>query len=156
MKTLCLYYSRTNLTKSAMEELAKILDADLMEYTDGKDRKGFWGYIGACIDSMKKTLPKVTIQGSPDFGSYDRVLIGMPVWVEGPSIVGRALIKQYGQALPGDVYYVVTHMAENDYLKKIKAMDSLLGRPPKGQVSLRPKDNDYLGEIRAFGNELMR
>ncbi len=46
MKTLCLYYSRTNLTKEVMESMAQVLDADLAEYTDGKDRSGFLGYVG--------------------------------------------------------------------------------------------------------------
>ena len=38
MKTLCLYYTRTNTTKTAMEHLAKLLGADLAEYTDGKEQ----------------------------------------------------------------------------------------------------------------------
>ncbi len=43
MKTLCLYYSRTGNTRSVMERMAKMLDADLFEYTDGKDRSGVKG-----------------------------------------------------------------------------------------------------------------
>jgi len=38
MKTLCLYYTRTNTTKADMEHLAKLIGADLAEYTDGKDK----------------------------------------------------------------------------------------------------------------------
>ena len=63
MKTLCLYYTRTNITKTAMEHLAKLLEADLAEYTDGKDRSGVTGYIGACFASMKKSYPAITIKG---------------------------------------------------------------------------------------------
>ena len=154
MKTLCLYYSRTGLTKKAMEQLAKITGADLYEYTDGKDRRGVRGYAGACVAAMKKSLPKVTIKGKPDLSSYDRVVIGMPVWAESPCVIGRALIKQYSDKLSGDVYYVVTHMAKTDYMDKIKAMDELLGRPSKGQLSLRTKDNDYLKEVREFAEKL--
>ena len=61
MKTLCLYYTRTNTTKAAMEHLAKLLDADIAEYTDGKDRSGALGYVGACFASMKKTFPEIQI-----------------------------------------------------------------------------------------------
>ncbi len=150
MRTLCLYYSRTGLTKKAMEQLAKQMDADLFEYTDGKDRAGVLGYIGACIDSFRRTLPKVTIQGSPDLGAYDRVFVGMPVWAEGPSVVGRALLSQCGPDLPKDVFYVVTHMAKADYQKKIKALDTLLGRPSKGMCSLQTKDHDYLAQLQMF------
>ena len=136
MKTLCLYYTRTNTTKKAMEHLAQILDADLAEYTDGKDRSGVMGYIGACFVSAKKT--KAT----------------MPVWVEGPCAIGRAFISQYKDSLKGDVYYAVTHMGKGTYEEKIKAMDELLGRPSAGQVSMQTKDHDYLKDVEDFAKKL--
>ena len=154
MKTLCLYYSRTNTTKAAMERLAELLDADLGEYTDGKDRSGVKGYIGACFASMKKTFPKITIKEELDLSSYDRVIIGMPVWVEGPCVIGRAFINQYRDSLPEEVYYAVTHMGKSGYESKIKALDELLGRPSAGQISLQTKDYDYLKDIEGFANML--
>ena len=152
MKTLCLYYTRTNTTKAAMEKLAKLLDADLAEYTDGKDRSGVMGYIGACFVSAKKT--RVTIKGNVDLASYDRVIIGMPVWVEGPCAIGRAFISQYKDSLKGEVYYAVTHMGKGTYEEKIKAMDQLLGRPSCGQISTQTKEHDYLKDIEAFAENL--
>ena len=66
MKTLCLYYTRTNTTKTAMEQLAKLLDADLAEYTDGKDRSGILGYIGACFCIRKESgIPNQYQRGYP-------------------------------------------------------------------------------------------
>ena len=152
MKTLCLYYTRTNTTKEAMKHLAEILDADVAEYTDGKDRSGTLGYIGACFVSAKKT--KVTIKEEIDLSSYDRVVIGMPVWVEGPCAIGRAFICQYKDSLKGEVYYVVTHMGKGGYEEKIKAMDELLGRPSAGQLSTQTRDHDYLKDIEAFAENL--
>ena len=60
MKTLCLYYTRTNTTKAAMEHLARLLDADLAEYTDGKDISIMTGtddilisaLVGGCAGSL--------------------------------------------------------------------------------------------------------
>ena len=152
MKTLCLYYTRTNTTKAAMEKLAQLLDADLAEYTDGKDRSGVMGYIGACFVSAKKT--KVSMKGDMDLSSYDRVIIGMPIWVEGPCAIGRAFISQYKDSLKGDVYYAVTHMGKGTYEEKIKAMDELLGRPSAGQISMQTKEHDYLKDIEAFAAKL--
>ena len=154
MKTLCLYYTRTNTTKAAMEHLAKLLDADIARYSDGKDRSGALGYVGACFASLKKNFPKITIEGDIALGNYDRVLIGMPVWVEGPCAVGKALIKQYADSLPGDVYYVVTQMGPSDYSSRIKKLDDLLGRPAAGQVSLKTKDNDFLKDAEIFAKTL--
>ena len=50
MKTLCLYYSRTNLTRVIMNRIAMLTDADVYEYTDGVDRSGIMGYLRSCID----------------------------------------------------------------------------------------------------------
>lgn len=154
MKTLCLFYTRTDKTKEVMESIAKITGADLAEYTDGKDRSGIFGYIGACFATVNRTLPKLRIKGDVNLKAYDRVIIGMPVWVEGPCAIGRAFIKKYRDELPADVYYVVTHMADNDYMNKIKAMDTLLGRPSSGQFSVKTKDNDYIKESAEYANTL--
>ena len=150
MKTLCLYYTRTNLTKAAMEHLAKLLDADIALYSDGKDRSGALGYVGACFASLKKNFPKITIEGNICLGDYDRVIIGMPIWVEGPCVVGKALIAQYKNSLPKDIYYVVTQMGPSDYSSRIKKLDDLLGRPSVGQISLKTKEHDFLKDVEAF------
>ena len=154
MKTLCLYYTRTNNTKIAMEHLAKLLGADLAEYTDGKDRSGVTGYIGACFASMKKSYPAITIKGNIQVEDYDRVVVGMPVWVEGPSVMGKALIAQYKDRLPQDIYYVVTHMAPSGYDEKIQAMDKILGRPSAGYATMQTKKHDFLKDIEDFAKTL--
>ena len=74
MKTLCLYYTRTNTTKAAMEHLAKLLGADLAEYTDGKDRSGIFGYLSACVASQKKAASQISIKGNIKPEDYDRVI----------------------------------------------------------------------------------
>ena len=156
MRTLCLYYTRTNTTKEIMENIAKIIGADVAEYTDGKDRSGFLGYVGACFATVNNTVSKISIKGGINVKDYDRVIIGMPVWADGPCAIGRALIKKYSSLMPSEVYYVVTHMGDkNDYMAKIKAMDKLLGRPSAGQVSIRTKENDYIRESTAFAETLV-
>ena len=156
MRTLCLYYTRTNTTKEIMENIAKIIGADVAEYTDGKDRSGFLGYVGACFATVNNTISKVSIKGEINLKEYDRVIIGMPVWVEGPCAIGRALIKKHSSVMPSEVYYVVTHMGDrHDYTAKIKAMDKLLGRPSAGQVSIRTKENDYIKESTEFAKTLV-
>ena len=139
-----------------MENIARIIGADVAEYTDGKDRSGFLGYVGACFATVNNTISKVSVKGEINLNEYDRVLIGMPVWVEGPCAIGRTLIKKYSSVMPSEVYYVVTHMGDrHDYAVKIKAMDQLLGRPSAGQVSIRTKENDYIKDSAAFAESLI-
>lgn len=152
-KTLCLYYSRTDSTKAAMVRIADILEADIAEYTDGKNRSGALGYLGCCFASLKKFID-VSIKGDPDLKQYDRAVIGMPVWAEGPCIIGKSFLKKYGADLPKEVWYVVTQMGTSDYTKKIYALDDFIGRPAEGHLSLRTKDNDYMAEAEAFAERL--
>ena len=154
MKTLCLYYTRTNTTKAAMEHLAKLLDADVAEYTDGKDRSGILGYIGACFVSKKKVVSKIRIKEDIHLEEYNRVIIGMPIWAEGPCAIGRGFIEKYKSELPKDVYYVVTHMGKGGYETKIKAMDEILGRSSAGQISIRTKGHEYLKDIETFAEQM--
>lgn len=137
-----------------METIARNIGADIAEYTDGKDRKGFLGYIGACFVTVNTSLTKVFIKGDIKLKEYDRVIVGMPVWVEGPCAIGRALIKKYCDEMPSDVFFVCTHMGTNDYMPKIRAMDSLLGRPSSGQFSVRTKDTDYVKESADFASTI--
>ena len=137
-----------------MEHFAKLLDADLAEYTDGKDRSGILGYIGACFVSKEKAASQISIKGNIRLEDYDRVIIGMPTWVEGPCAIGRGFIAKYKAKLPKDVYYAVTHMSKNGYEEKIKAMDEILGRPSAGQISLYTKGHDYMKDIEAFAKQM--
>ena len=155
MKTLCVYYTRTNKTKEVAESIARAIGADLAEDTDGKKRSGLLGYIGACFVTVKRAASKVALKDGVDLKSYDRIIIGMPVWVEGPCAIGRAFIKKYRDSLPDNVYYAVTHMGDNDYMSKIKAMDSLLGRPSSGQLSVKTKDNDYVKQSADYAKTLL-
>ena len=68
--------------------------------------------------------------------------------------MGKALLSQYKDSLPKDVYYVVTQMGGADYASRIKKLDEILGRSSAGQVSLKTKDNDFLKDAEAFAKTL--
>ena len=154
MKTVCLYYSRTGRTESIMKKMADMLDADLFEYTDGKDRSGAKGYIGSCIDSYRK-LPEVKIfGGEPDWDKYSRVIVAMPVWAEAPCVVGKAFLKQYSSRFRGELHLVVTHMSKADYGKSIAKAYGYSSVRPESYLSLQTKNHDCGVEIRDFVRKL--
>ena len=154
MKTLCLYYSRSNLTRVIMRRIAMLTDADMYEYTDGIDRSGIRGYLRSCIDSYRE-LPEVHIIGDePDWGAYDRVIVGMPVWAEAPCVVGKAFLQQYSSKFCGDLYLVVTHMAGTDYDKAIRKVYEYCAYDPKGYLSVQTKNHDPEREIQRFVRSL--
>ena len=150
MKTLCLYYSRTNLTRFVINRIAMLTDADVYEYTDGVDRSGIMGYLRSCIDAYRKPPVVRIVGGEPDWAAYDRVVVGMPVWAEAPCIIGKAFLQQYSSKFHCDLYLVVTHMASVDYAKKIRKLYDDCAVKPKGYLSVQTKKHDPDKEIRNF------
>ena len=150
MKTICLYYSRSNLTRSIARRLSELLGADLFEYTDGVNRRGVLGYLRSCVDSFRKPPAVYVIGNEPDWEKYDRVIVAMPVWAEKPCVVGQAFLQQFSAKFRGDLYLVVTHMAENDYEKAIRKVYRCCVKEPAGHLSLQTKDHDPGAEIEEF------
>lgn len=156
MKTLCLYYSRTNLTRVITNRIAMLTDADVYEYTDGIDRSGIKGYIKSCFDSFK-ALPEVhIIGGEPDWDAYDRVIVAMPTWAESPCIVGKAFLEQFSEKFHGDLYLVVTHMANTDYDGAIRKVYDCSAVTPKAHFSVQTKNHDPEKEIQCFVRSMER
>lgn len=79
MKTLIVYYSRTQVTKKIAELIQKELKCDIEEITDDGKYNGKLGYIkGGMNASMGRTSDINPVSKNPS--DYDLVIIGTPVW----------------------------------------------------------------------------
>ena len=79
MKTLIVYYSRTNVTKEIANKIQKELDCDIEEITDGGKYKGKLGFMkGGMNATMGRASDIDPISKNPS--DYDLVIIGTPVW----------------------------------------------------------------------------
>lgn len=79
MKTLIVYFTRTNTTKIVAKEIGKKINATVEEIKDGKNWSGVTGFLKAGRAAMKKSLT----DNSPianRIEEYDMVVIGSPVW----------------------------------------------------------------------------
>lgn len=80
MKTAVIYYSKAGTTKKIAEKIASIFDADLYFV---EPEKAYGNYISAVIrvagEKISKKNPALKTEVA-DFGSYDTVFIGFPVW----------------------------------------------------------------------------
>ena len=155
MKTLIVYATRTGMTRRAAEILAEALNADTVMITDGKDRRGFFGFCAAAVAGLRKTLPSLLPVGFPaPLGSYDRVVVCTPVWSENVCPLARAFLTAYREQLPPTVCYLVTHMAPAPYDKPIAALDSLTGKPATAVLSVQTKNHDWEADVRAYAKSL--
>ena len=78
-KILIIYYSRTGKSKIISETLQKMINADLMQIKDKKDRSGTWGFISSAYDSFFERESEIE-PAHPDLSLYSSVVVVSPVW----------------------------------------------------------------------------
>ena len=89
---LIVYYSRSGRTRLLAEKLAALLDADLAEIKERKDRRGALGFIGAaCTNILRRP---VELTDAPPLGDHRTVILGTPVWTFGLSAPVRRYVRQ--------------------------------------------------------------
>jgi flavodoxin len=84
MKTIILFYSRTEKTAAVVKTLSKEISADTIEITDLKERSGVLNYMNAIMDAIREN--KTDIQPSTvNLNDYGLVYIGTPTWAGKPA-----------------------------------------------------------------------
>jgi hypothetical protein len=78
-KILIIYYSRTGKSKIISETLQKMINADLLEIKDKKDRSGTWGFISSAYDSFFDRESEIE-PAHPDLSPYSSVVVVSPIW----------------------------------------------------------------------------
>ena len=101
MKTAIVYYSMSGNTKQTAETIAKEIGADLIridpvkEYPDKGAHKFLWGGMKAVMGDKPKLQPYVFD------GSYERIIIGTPVWASSFSPPIRSFVAENQSKLSG-------------------------------------------------------
>lgn len=79
MKSLVVYYSRTNITEKLAEDIAGKIDADLEEIKPKVNYQGKIGYARGGKDAISEKIIEIdSLKYDPE--EYDVVYIGTPVW----------------------------------------------------------------------------
>lgn len=133
---LCVYYSRTGKTRAAMEEIAKALNAELVELQDGVDRRGALGWLRSGMDAVRRSSRKVRYQTQWPLSDYRLVIVGSPVWAGRCSSVVRGFLKQHGKELR-NASYVLTRGSEDRNEEVFQQMDLYTPCGHRTAVSLR-------------------
>ena len=156
---LCIYYSRTGSTRAAMEEIARALDAELVELRDGVNRSGAGGWLRCGMDAMRRTCPPVKKpETQRPLSDYRLVIIGSPVWAGRCSSVARSFLKQYGKELR-NAAYVLLRGSEDKNEEVYDQMDLYVPCGHQAAVSLRSGSvgyafwqEEFLRQVRDFLN----
>lgn len=148
---LCVYYSRTGTTRAVAEKVAEILEAEVVEISDGKNRAGTMGFFRSGLDAMRKTPePLGAFASRRPLSDYEQVILATPVWAGRCSSVMRSFLAEKGQMLPEKVSYILTHTGEREYEEVYAQMDQyLVGRHTFG-LSVQVKAEDYHQKVYDF------
>ena len=134
---LCIYYSRTGRTRYAMQDIAKALDAELVEITDGQDRSGWRGYIRSGMEAMRRaTRPLQPFHTEKPLSEYRLGVIGTPIWAGRCSSVVRAFLKRRGLEM-SHVGYITTRSGDKRFEEIYDQMDQYTAAPRLIAHSLR-------------------
>jgi len=89
--TLVVYYSRTGKTRRVAETLARMLDADIEEIREKKNRSGAPGFLGGVWDALRKRPAELT--GGHSTEGRKTVIVGTPVWANRPPPAVRTYLR---------------------------------------------------------------
>lgn len=149
-KALCIYYSRTGLTKQIAQQISEKTGADLVEIKTDDKYEGFIGYLYACVVALSKKMPKLSYSADVDFEKYDKIIVLAPVWVEDACPAVKAFLQDNKDNLSGDVYFVLTHMSPVVYEKQIANLGKLLGKDFASYLSVQTRNHDWTEEVEQF------
>lgn len=138
MRSLILFYSRSGTTASAAHSLAQQLGADIGEIACDRYRFPFLGYARAGHDSLKRVLPPITVSSAP-IASYDRLILGTPIWTSYPATPMRAFLSQNTE-WPNHIALFVTYGGHSQPDKALTEMASMLPEDPEARLALHADD----------------
>lgn len=156
MKRLCVYCTRTDNTATIAKAIAQKLNAELLFITDGKDRKGVFGYISTAIEQLKNRLPALLpINIEHNLSEYDEFVVAFPIWCEDVCIIAKSFLDKYKTEIKGDIYYVATHMSSISYDKKMNNLSAIVGKDAKKCLSVQTRKHDWTDEVDDFAKSIL-
>jgi len=153
MKTLIVYYSRTNTTRAIALELQKKLDADLETITAPELKTGFWGFMKAGHQAVAKKKVQIDSQ-KYDPSEYELVLVGTPVWVGTVTSPIRTYLEKNFESLKIVAFFCTCGGSQN---KTFGEMEKVCRKVPVAKLELKAsevKAGRYMDKIDVFVSEL--
>lgn len=92
MKTIVLYYSFGGSTKAEAERIAAENDAVLCRVEETRNRSLLSAFVPGAPNSMNRKASEIK-QIEQDLNSFDRIIIGCPIWGGYPAPAFNAIVE---------------------------------------------------------------
>lgn len=142
MKSLVVFYSRTNVTKKLAEDIAGKTNADIEEIISKVNYQGKIGFARGGKDALKeKIIDLESLKFDP--ADYDVVYVGSPVWAGRASTPTISYLKQ-NEGRFNNVKFFLT-AASNDFESVFQQMEKFSIKPLKtlGITTKEVKKDEY-------------
>lgn len=142
MKSLVVYYSRTEVTKKLAEDIAGKTGADIEEIKPKKNYNGKIGYARGGKDAISEKITDIEdMKHDPE--DYDVVYIGTPVWAGKASTPVFSYMKK-NEGKFNDLKFFVT-AGGRGFESTIEQMEGISKKPLKTLCLLtrEVKKNEY-------------
>lgn len=137
MKSLVVYYSRSNITKKLAEEIARKTDSDIEEIKPKVNYHGKLGYArGGKHAIQEKIIDLETLQYDP--GDYDLVYLGAPVWASKAANPLITYIKQNEGKFTNVKFFITAGGSGFD--STLEQLEEKVGVKPQKTLALTTKE----------------
>ena len=154
MRSLVVYYSRTETTATLARAVAEALGADVEELVDTVPRAGGRGFLRSLRDAAGRR--STTIEPvRADLAAYDLVVVGTPDWGGAVAAPVRAFLGEHGRRLQRVAFFLTD--GESDHDKVFRDMAGLAGKQPAATLGVPHADverGDYPERVEAFAASL--
>lgn len=137
MKTLIVYYSRTNVTKEIANKIQSKLNCDIEEITDNKNYNGKIGFLKGGFQASTGRGSKIK-EISKNPADYDLVIIGTPVWASNMATPIFTYLSKYYNDI-SNIACFCTCMGSG-YEKTLDKMAKVARKEPLSTMYLTSKD----------------
>ena len=128
MKSLVVYYSRSNITKKLAENIANKINADIEEVIPKVNYQGKIGYARGGKDAITEKIVELeALKYDPQ--DYDLVYIGAPVWASKAANPIISYLKQ-NEGKFGEVKFFMT-AGSSGFESSFKQMEKYYKKPLK-------------------------
>ena len=142
MKSLVVYYSRSNITKKLAQDIASRIDCDIEEIKSKVNYQGKLGYARGIKDGASGKIVELESQ-KYDPQDYDVVYIGAPVWASKAANPAISYLKQ-NEGKFNNVKFFLT-AGSSGFDSSFKQMEEKSVKPLKtlALTTKEVKNNDY-------------
>lgn len=151
---LVVFYSRTGRTKLVAFKIAQMLNCEIEEIVDLKNRSGIVGWLISGFDAATKKLTTIN-PITKNLDSYDNIILCSPVWASSVPPAVRTFLITFKEKIK-NISCVAT-MSGIGANKMFKEVEALSGKNLKAAVAIKTielKTENYLEKLRGFINQL--